>query len=173
MNSPQFSAAEKAYDFLRRIVRDARVTLLAFPVGRGGLRATSFGVDDKAGIEQWIERHNRSANCYFQVNPLRDDVRDKKATKGELKHVVQLHVDIDDLKGLERLQRFELPPTAVVCSGNGFHAYWHLEEPVPIETGERLNKELAARLQGDTAAHDASRILRVPNTLNIPNQKKV
>ena len=172
-DSPQLSDGEKAYRFLRQIVRDERVTLLAISVAGGPPRATSFSINDRRGILAWLTRHGGVDNCYFQVNPLRNDVRNRKATKAELKHVVQLHVDIDDLKGLDRLREFELPPTAVVCSGNGYHGYWQLAEPpADLAQAEGLNLRLCERLGGDRGTQNADRILRVPFTSNIPDAKK-
>jgi KaiC/GvpD/RAD55 family RecA-like ATPase len=169
---PLDAATFAAVDFLQKIRRASEITLAAIkPDGKPVAR--TFGPDDTDGIADWISRHNGSRNIYFHVNPLKGGVSHRRAAKGDLLHVDQLHVDIDDMEGLKRLQAFPLSPTAVVCSGNGYHGYWHLGEPIPVETGERLNRELAARLQGDATAHDASRILRVPNTLNLPNKKKV
>jgi RepB DNA-primase from phage plasmid len=51
-------------------------------------------------------------------------------------------------------------------SPGSHHAYWLLDEPIPIETLEGVNRQLAARLGADEHATDASRILRLPGTLN-------
>jgi len=64
---------------------------------------------------------------------------------------------------------FPLEPTFIVLSGGGLHSYWRLKEPIPREDvlkGEDFLKRLALYLGGDIAATDASRILRVPGTLN-------
>src|SRR5690606_4155355 len=70
------------------------------------------------------------------------------------------------------------PPTAVVFSGGGHQALWRLREPVPIEGDlaraedvERYNIALGALLDADHA-HDISRVLRLPGTLNLPNRRK-
>ncbi|MDQ3508818.1 MAG: primase alpha helix C-terminal domain-containing protein [Actinomycetota bacterium] len=60
-------------------------------------------------------------------------------------------------------------PSMIVWSGNGYHAYWLLEEPAEskedLETAERVMGLLAAGLEGDPV-QDRSRILRVPGTFN-------
>ena len=66
---------------------------------------------------------------------------------------------------------FNLPvePTFIILTGGGFHTYWRLREPVGREEvlkAEDLLKRLASYLGGDTAATDASRVLRVPGSLN-------
>lgn len=60
------------------------------------------------------------------------------------------------------------PPSAVVETGGGVHAYWLLDEPV---TGTNLmlippiNRALAERVGGDDVG-DLARVLRVPGTRN-------
>lgn len=64
---------------------------------------------------------------------------------------------------------FPLEPTFIVLSGGGLHSYWKLKEPIKREDvlkGEDLLKRLALYLGGDIGATDASRILRIPGTLN-------
>lgn len=60
-------------------------------------------------------------------------------------------------------------PSMIVWSGNGYHAYWLLEEPAEsredLVTAERVMGLLAAGLEGDPV-QDRSRILRVPGTFN-------
>ena len=101
---------------------------------------------------------------------------------GEKKHVTKvraLHADLDfkcfadgRAGALAALNAFPLPPTVVVDSGNGFHAYWYLRAPVdPSAAIEALLKRLYLRL-GATAikpldgVQDLSRIMRVPGTFN-------
>src|SRR5687768_16936898 len=128
-NQSAAALAGEAYAFLRASVLDGRITVLLGHPERQGLRGRSFAIDDEEAIKRYIAQHDDRFNIYVQVNPLREGTADKKATKGELKHIVELHVDIDDLSGLERLRTFPLPATAAACSGNGYHAYWQLSVP--------------------------------------------
>jgi hypothetical protein len=66
-----------------------------------------------------------------------------------------------------QLAAFPLPPTAVVFSGHGLHAYWFMKEPAAPDVLVGLSARLAKALGGDHVA-DAARILRLPGT---PNQK--
>lgn len=66
------------------------------------------------------------------------------------------------------LAAFGLPPSYVVNTGHGFHVYWLLREPVLVDdlnVLERINYGLGQILHGDST-HDASRVLRVPGTIN-------
>jgi hypothetical protein len=163
--------ARLAAEQLEHLSGSTEVTLVAIPLA-GPIEARTIKVADRARLQQWIEQRFGRSNIYFQVNPLWPSSRNRKGKKTDIAHVVQLHVDIDDPKGLERLQAFSLPPTAIVSSGNGFHGYWRLNTPTTdFHRAESLNRALSQALQGDTA-HDISRILRVPHTLNIPTKKK-
>jgi hypothetical protein len=77
------------------------------------------------------------------------------------------------------ITRFLLPPSLRVDSGGGEHDYWLTEDYLKLDTPERIhafemaNRGLADALGGDLAATDASRILRVPGTFNIPGPDKV
>jgi|688.fasta_scaffold138092_5 hypothetical protein len=63
------------------------------------------------------------------------------------------------------LNMFEIPASAIVDSGHGFHAYWFLSEPVEMAQAQSSMKVIARAVGGD-AVSDASRVLRVPGTTN-------
>lgn len=60
------------------------------------------------------------------------------------------------------------PPTAVVNTGGGAHAYWILDEAVSgddLQLVPRINQALAERAEGDHVG-DLARVLRIPNSHN-------
>ena len=63
-------------------------------------------------------------------------------------------------------------PTMLIASGGGVHCYWPLDRVTTfggIQDARRFEQGLkrhAAQYDGDPAATDASRVLRVPGTLN-------
>jgi hypothetical protein len=70
----------------------------------------------------------------------------------------------DDL--LTRLRGISLPPTVLVRSGRGIHAYWPLSEAATdLATVVAVNRSIRLRFGADTAV-DAARILRVAGTFN-------
>jgi hypothetical protein len=171
--STEPSHAEKAYEFLAAMARDSRITLIAIAPESGALAARTFAAMDHTAILAWLTERNGHQNLYFQVNPLRPEIAHKKATKAEIAHAVTLHVDIDELDGLERLRTFVLPPSAVACSGNGYHAYWLLTEPcTDLTRAERLNATLIKKLGGDIGTGNIDRLLRIPFTQNLPDARK-
>jgi hypothetical protein len=69
-------------------------------------------------------------------------------------------------------------PHVAVLSGGGCNALWRLEEPIRLdhtaekaEEAERFNIALAVAFGGDHC-HDVSRILRMPYTVNWPDEGK-
>jgi hypothetical protein len=82
------------------------------------------------------------------------------------------------------IAKLESPPNGiprphnVVLSGGGCNASWRLEEPIRLdhtpekaEEAERYNIALSLGFGGDHC-HDVSRILRMPHTVNWPNETK-
>ncbi len=104
----------------------------------------------------------------------------ENGSKLNLRACRALWVDFDGDPGdLDKLlAEFPFQPSLLVHSGAGAHTYWLLEEPFILETAEQRTrfehvlKGLADALDGDRSATDASRILRVPGTVNYPDQRK-
>ncbi len=101
--------------------------------------------------------------------------RGEDGTKQGVCRILALWADLDVKDGHTRETRWvqlgglPCPPSMVVWSGGGFHAYWPLEEPArspeEMERAELAMRLLAAGL-GSDPVHDRSRILRVPGTFN-------
>lgn len=129
--------------------------------------------EDTAAIDAFARAHRHEA-VYFGVATRRD------GTGGDLAHCEQvgaLHLDVDchgDLPAIAaaeaRLAAFVIPPSIVLRSGGGLHAYWLLREPADVQPeAARLRmvlRQLATALDGDLAAAECARVLRVPGTFN-------
>src|SRR5262249_45576263 len=87
--------------------------------------------------------------------------------KDNLVELPALFVDIDDPSGaLWHLTFFDPPPSIIVHSGRGYHAYWLLNRPIAdFAVAERVLKELAHRLGGDTAL-SVAQSMRLVGTAN-------
>lgn len=57
------------------------------------------------------------------------------------------------------------PPTMIVNSGNGFHLYWKLAEPLQADKARPWTKGVHQALPTDST-HDPTRVMRVPGTAN-------
>jgi len=132
-------------------------------------------------LERWFSRDiaeleafasNGGGDIFHGVN-IRDD--SGEARKKNIREIVCAEVDID-FKTTTQEQADELlaisifEPTVFIGSGNGYHAYWLFDTPIPateetINLIEAINKGLAQQFGGDYT-HDVTRILRTPGRKN-------
>ena len=165
----------------------------------GKATGRSFAAAEREQMSEWCADQQRSgANLYYHVNVLNRSPRHGgKANKTEVHSVRGAHVEIDlkdSAPGLNwrddnevavatamvlgQLTDFPIAPTFVVLSGGGVQAGWRFDAPVELNGGqtttriETLNLSLALHFGGDKGVRDVSRILRVPGTINFPNEKK-
>ena len=95
-------------------------------------------------VEKEIQKLNINHNVYFGVNP-RPSSKEKK--QEDIKHIVCLWADIDGKdfengkkEAKEIIDKFLIQPNIIVDSGNGYHCYWILKEPVIIvDEKKKLN----------------------------------
>jgi hypothetical protein len=144
-----------------------RVELRAFP----SKARTFLAPTDHAGTARFLANHEHE-DVYFGVATRRD------ASGGALtncQHLGAAFADFDFKATPEdhvrtRLARFTPPPTIVVASGGGLHAYWKLATPIPLPEdaprAKRLLRHFAQALGGDLTAAEPARILRVPGGRN-------
>lgn len=165
--------------------------LTAIEPSQKGIETRAFLPDQAEEAEAWIEENNGQRNLYFSVAEVIEP-ENKKASIENVAAVHWLHVDIDagpgdllaELDRIKRLVTTELPtgavePTVVIYSGGGYQAFWKLDEPIQVRGNAdvaaevaRYNKQLELLFGGDSC-HNVDRIMRLPGTMNIPNQRKV
>lgn len=183
--TPDFSPVrDKGYTdstvFLSTLFGDAggMVELRACPNERGAGPAHSIFTRDGTEIADFCRRRDKPGTAvYFGVVTRREGAA--SGNKATVCHAPALWVDIDcakqGLKGQETIEALDFlpfPPSMIVNSGGGLHAYWQLEEPVNVggpelyEPIEALCRRLALILAGDTSCAEIARILRLPGTLN-------
>lgn len=139
---------------------------------------------------EWLQGHSADRNLYFSVNPLRHEV-DKKPDREDVAALAWLHVDVDPRAGedlaLEQARILALlrappggvpPPTGIAFSGGGYQGFWKLKAPFPID-GQQDKYLEAARYNlqlelifGADSCHNVDRIMRVPGTVNWPDEAK-
>jgi len=159
--------------------------LTAIPPEGGRTETQTFTSLDAAG--KWMDGHQGKRNLYWMVNPTRGAV-DKKAKKEDVAELAFLHVDVDPRKGedlaseqkraLKVLEDFSPSPSAIVFSGGGYQAFWRLDDPLylggaeaQIAEAEAYNRQLGIVLGGDHC-WNVDRIMRLPGTINVPDDKK-
>ena len=180
-----------AIEFLTRFEPEGPWVLTAIQPDRKRIETRAFRPGMEDGLVTWLGKYNGRRNIYFSVNrPLRDLT--KKAEREDIAEMRWLHVDIDPRAGedleAERsralgLLTTNLPagvpaPTVIVFSGGGYQGFWRLEEPIPIngdlaqaEDAKRYNQRLET-LFGADQCHNIDRIMRLPGTVNVPDERK-
>ncbi|GIW77976.1 MAG: hypothetical protein KatS3mg104_3039 [Phycisphaerae bacterium] len=118
-----------------------------------------------------IAKLNETLDVYFGVNP-----RIKEGGKSDcVSHANCLCLDIDDFDAMQTVSFIEStcpdmpPPSVVVNSGHGAHAYWRLAEPIKVEDWSTYQQKLAILLGGDEKIKDAPRLMRLPGFINHGN----
>lgn len=159
----------------------------------GGITSMTVASADKA--RAWIERHADHSNLYYGINPATPG-KSGRAKKAETAAIEFLFADIDADKFAEGHDLFPLPlearkeamarelveaanpPTFIIDTGGGLQALWRLDEPLPVTEenvvwSEAANRWLANTFTGgDTGVTDVGRLLRLPGTVNFPDQRK-
>lgn len=168
----------KRTDFFRRLhaYSDKYLELRAFPSKSRtfiDLKGDSFEDD----LNRFCHDHENE-NLFFAVAS-RDG---RGGTKENIVSIPCVFADIDfkdTFKEIvkEKLKAFPFKPSIIIHSGNGIHLYWLLNETAgrdEIPVIEDVNRRIAQYMGGDFNACDASRILRVPDTMNLkdPNNPK-
>lgn len=166
--------------FLSNLFSDtvADVELRACPNIKGEPGAASVFTRDGQDITAFCRKKDvPGIGVYFGV------CTRKEGGKGDLSAIMEcpaLWVDIDCVKQgisgeatLQALAYLPHPPSHIINSGGGLHAYWQLEEPVDVSGGSEQRdiavaalKALARILAGDIKCAELARIMRVPGTQN-------
>lgn len=140
--------------------------------------------DGSPAIETDVESYKEMAIGLF-IPP--NELGESRNENGKLRHesnvirFTSVFVDMDSGKPeqqIERLKKFHLPPSIVVRTGRGHHAYWILDrfEEVEPERWRSVQKAMAGILQGDKAAVDPARLMRLPGTWHVkyePREVKI
>lgn len=172
-------------------------TLLQFlaQLHRGGAWAYWWTVDDAQRDERG-RRRTRShwwptsrpplplpggaaLDIYMGVHPCRTRRSDRqRATLETVAAINCLYAEFDTSAQftkaslLAHVQALTPPPSVIVDSGGGYHAYWLLDEPFLLTSqAERVRAQglqyaWVAHTGADPAAKDLARVLRVPGTTN-------
>lgn len=129
-------------------------------------------MDDVLGT---IEELTGKYHVWYGVNPRPR----KKRKQDEIEIVNAFFADLDakDFGGgkrqiYEELQEFDLQPSVIIDSGNGYHAYWKLKQPWDVSDDDEREKaiSLSERLHhvlNADSTKNLDRVLRVPGTVNI------
>jgi hypothetical protein len=150
---------------------DDRVAATLIPPDRSAAILERFARADWLVRDETLRflaaQNARGCGVYVAPNPLADGARSR--TKQTVREASSVWLDLDDGadQTLERLSA-ELPPATTITrtSPGKYQVLWRLEAPVDVAEGERILRGLAAAYNGDRAATDACRLLRLPGFVN-------
>ena len=182
--TPNYTAST---DFLRWAHPNGPWVLVAIKLDKSGIETATFGPGVVYDMVSWLHEKGEDCNLYWTVNSVLRPM-DSKPGRKDIKSLDFLHVDLDPRNGYdledeqeaiqERLDAFEPPPSAIIYSGGGYQAFWRLQDPLQIdgkedayEDAKRYNVQLERLLGGDNC-HNVDRIMRLPGTINRPDEKK-
>ncbi len=134
-------------------------------------------------IEAQLDHFNRTQvdNIHHGVNP-RFRRPKKHGTNADVSHYVAGWVDVDFHEHEEsvRKQFYEivkdftargLPPSVIIESGRGLHAYWLFDKPYTVAEARPVCAGIQDYFKISDAVHDQRRILRMPGFLNLKDSK--
>lgn len=120
-------------------------------------------------LEEAAIEDREGTDVYFGVLPRKDRVGRSEAIADEASVV---WADFDGKSFGSQVGAFHAMagvtprPQIVIDSGNGYHAYWLLDDSYPFADIQLVMKGIALEAGSDTNAVDKARILRVPGTRN-------
>jgi hypothetical protein len=146
--------------------QDDIVELRLLPLGRQ-LWHTAADVPGLFG--QLSAANNAGENIYAGVNPRREH----GGSKSEDVLLARCLCSDWDNQSVDEVQRIIdtarlPPPTLLLHSGHGVHAYWRLVDPIAdLAEWKILQKRFIATVYSDPSIHDPPRIMRLPGFWNV------
>jgi hypothetical protein len=151
----------------------ARLTFTVIhPTRQQSTPSRHIALDNRATLLDTLQRlsgTNRMGwGAYFAVGLRKPGLtRWKRGGMTEVVALPAFYTDIDDPTdaALIKLRGTRLPPSVIVHSGGGYHAYWLLDEPTTdLNTAWQVLQGLARTFGGDGLSPAQS--LRLPGTVN-------
>jgi hypothetical protein len=119
-------------------------------------------------LQRLSDTNHMGWGAYFAVGLRKSGLsRWKRGGAAEVVALPAFYTDIDDPTDatLIKLRGTRLPPSVIVHSGGGYHAYWLLDEPTSdLHTARQVLQGLARTFGGDGLSPAQS--LRLPGTVN-------
>ena len=190
----------ESVEFLQKFYPEGAWILSSISSKGDKIATITFYPDELDGLKEWVrEQQITKCNIYFQVNPSsgmnleKKDRRFKKASRQDIAGLKVLHVDLDPRAGEELAVEQDLirtlaknppgglpDPSVVIWSGGGTQLLWILKDLVesdgslPAAEDLKLFNLQLERVYGSFAdhCHNIDRILRLPGTVNFPNEQK-
>jgi hypothetical protein len=145
------------------------VLVLNRKLGETTQRITTAQKASSTEFQAWLRYKNASgADIYVGMNALQHQASTR--TKDDIEKISHVYLDLDHggPASLEALENSVLvpPPSYVLnTSPEKFQVVWKVEG-LTLEEGEALNQPMVREFDGDPAATDSTRVLRLPGFAN-------
>jgi hypothetical protein len=162
------SASEYILDNFKPTDRIA-VLVLNRQRGETAQRITTAQKAASPEFQAWLRYKNTNgADMYLGMNPLRDNASTR--TKDDIERIRHVYVDLDHggdaaLEVLERSDLVPRPNYVLNTSPQKFQVIWKVEG-MTVDEAEALNQAMVREFDGDPAATDSTRVLRLPGFAN-------
>lgn len=171
----------QAKQFLALLFRDEEyVTICSQAPGLKGIAPASLRtVQRHAALDEVSCILDQGHQAFFGTLPRLTLLSDgKKGTEAEIAPGRVAYVDIDFKDNPKRedeilaiLRKYSPPPSVLIHSGNGFHAYWLLDKPYAPAAIKQVNLGLKHALAQASlivdACQSADHVFRLPGSLNL------
>jgi hypothetical protein len=120
-------------------------------------------------FQAWLRyKNSRGFDIYISQNSLRRGARTR--TKGDIERIRHVYVDLDRSgdEALKRIQANEHVPEpnyVINTSPDKYQVIWKVERVTPNDA-ENLQRAMVEKFDGDPAATDSTRVLRLPGFNN-------
>jgi len=120
-------------------------------------------------FQAWLRYKNASgADIYMGMNALQHHASTR--TKDDIEKISHVYLDLDhggtaSLEALENSDRVPTPTYVLNTSPDKFQVVWKVEG-MTLEEAEALNQAMVREFDGDPAATDSTRVLRLPGFAN-------
>jgi P4 family phage/plasmid primase-like protien len=163
-------------DFLKRLFGETlhKVELRLLPNVRGDAYPDYKMISACKDAAAICARHDRPGFATYFGACTRPDAS-RMGAHDNVAECPALWVDIDCVKEglsgalvIETLETLPFPPTMIINSGGGIHAYWLLTEAQDARDPQVTDalRQIAHVLAGDLACAEPARIMRLPGTMN-------
>ena len=162
------SASEYILDNFKPTDRVA-ILVLNRQLGETSQRITTAQKASSPEFQAWLRYKNANgADIYLGMNALQ--MHASTRTKEDIEKISHVYLDLDhggaaSLEALENSDLVPQPNYVLNTSPDKYQVVWKVQE-MTIEEAEALNQAMVREFDGDAAATDSTRVLRLPGFAN-------
>ncbi len=168
LERPVPSASEYILDNFKPTDRVA-ILVLNRQLGETTQRITTAQKGSSPEFQAWLRYKNANgADIYIGMNALQHHASTR--TKEDIEKISHVYLDLDhggtaSLEAIENSDLVPRPNYVLNTSPDKFQVVWKVEG-MTIEEAEALNQAMVREFDGDAAATDSTRVLRLPGFAN-------